>query len=80
MFDDSPWCRNTSRKNRSAVPLLVIVLYVGINLAIFVNRSITIRIMSFPDADFGTGPKLSMPMDSQDHPGIGSGCNRPADG
>ena len=55
-------------------------LYVGINLAIFVNRSITMRIMSFPNADFDTDPKLSMPMDSQDHPGIDSECNHPADG
>ena len=35
--------------------------------------------MSFPNADFDTDPKLSMPMDSQDRSGIGSGCNRPAD-
>ena len=55
-------------------------LYVGMNLAIFINQSITIRIMSFLDADFGTGPRLSMPRDSQGCPGIGSGCNRPAGG
>ena len=55
-------------------------LCVGMNLAIFVNRSITMKIKSFPDADFGTGPKLSMPMDSQGRPGIGNGCNRPAGG
>ena len=36
--------------------------------------------MSFPDVDFGIGPKLSMPIDSQGRPGIGNGCNRPAGG
>ena len=57
ILDGNPWCRNTSRKNRSAVSLLVTELCVGMNLAIFVNRSIAMRIMSFPDVDFGTGPK-----------------------
>ena len=38
IFDGRPWCRNTSRKNRSAVSLPVTVLCAGINLAIFVNR------------------------------------------
>ena len=58
----------------------MIELYVGINLAIFVNRSIMMRIMSFPNADFDTDPKLFMSMDSQDHSGIDNGCNRPAGG
>jgi hypothetical protein len=79
IFDGSSWCRNTSFRNRFAVSLLVIVLCVAINLTIFVKRSINMRIMSFPVADLGNSPELSMPMDSQGRPGIGSGCNHPAD-
>ena len=57
----------------------MIELYIGINLIIFINRSITMRMMSFSDADFDIDPKLSMPMDSQDHSRIDNRCNHSVD-
>ena len=55
------------------------ILYIGINLVIFINRLIIIRIISFPIADFDINPKLSMSMDSQDHSEIDSECNYSAE-
>src|SRR5438876_11203198 len=70
MLEGNPWYRNTSRKNSSAVSLLLAVLYVGINIVIFVRRSIMIKIISCPDVDSGNGPKKSIAVDSQARLGI----------
>src|SRR4030095_16381929 len=77
IFEGSPWCRNTSHMNKFAVSLLVTELCVGINVAIFVNRSTAMRIVSFPDADFDKGPTKSMPIDSHGRDSIGRGHNLP---
>ena len=53
----------------------MIELYIEINLIIFINRSITMRIMSFSNIDFDIDPKLFMPIDSQNYPGIDNEYN-----
>src|SRR5436189_5937584 len=80
LLEGNPWYRNTSRKNSSAVSLLLAVLYVGINIAIFVRRSIMIKIISWLDVDSGNGPKKSIAIDSQARLGIGKGCSFPIGG
>ena len=71
-------CLKMFCRNRSAVSLLVTVLYVGMKCAIFVSRSMTIRIISLLVFDLGKDPRKSIPMESHDRAEISNDYNVPA--
>ena len=71
-------CRKIFCRNKSAVSLLVTVLYIGMKCAIFVSRSMTTMIISLLVFDLSKGPRKSIPLESHDRAGIGNNCNVPA--
>ena len=76
MLYGRPWSRKTSLITTLVVSSLLMLLRNGIKCAIFVNRSIIIRIVSKP-LQSGKYVVISEEIDWQGHSIIGKGCNNP---
>jgi hypothetical protein len=80
IIDGRLYCLKIFCRNRSTISLLVTVLCVGMKCAIFVSRSMTIRIISLLVFDLSKGPRKFIPIESHDREEIGNDCNVPAGG
>ena len=72
----NPWSRNISLIKLFANCRAFIFLWQGIKWLIFVRRSMTTRIVSYP-SDFGKSVMKSMDINFHGFPGTSFGCSSP---
>ena len=76
IWEGTPCLENTCSMNSFVRLAKVTVLWVGMNIACFVRRSTTTKIVVYPD-DFGSCSMKSMDIEFQGCSGIGSCLSKP---